>query len=58
MLAAAALLFDAVARAPSPEDQRIGVYVLAAIVGLTASGVISCAKEARKTAQARKSARL
>jgi hypothetical protein len=48
MLAAAALLLDAVARAPSPEDHRIGVYVLAAIVGLITSGLISCAKEARK----------
>ncbi len=58
MLAAAALLFDAVARSPSPEEQRIGVYVLAAIVGLTTSGIISCAKEARIAAKAREAARL
>ncbi len=48
MLAAAALLLDAIATAPTPEDHRTGVYVLAAIVGLITSGLISCAKEARK----------
>lgn len=58
MLATAALVFDAVAKAPSPEEQRIGVYVLAAIVGLITSGIISYAKEARIAAKTRKAARL
>ena len=58
MLAAAVLLFDAVAKAPSPEEQRTGVYVLAAVFGLITSGVICFAKEARIAARARKAARL
>jgi hypothetical protein len=47
----ASSIFDAVATAPTAEDQRIGVYVLAAIFGLLVSGIISCIKEMRiKTA--------
>ena len=49
----ASSVFDAVATAPTAEDQRIGVYVLAGIVGLLVSGVISCIKEARKAAARR-----
>lgn len=36
-----------VASAPSPEAERIGVYVMAAIVGLLVSGLISIARELR-----------
>ncbi len=35
------------AAAPSPEAQRIGVYVLAAITGLLVCGLISIARELR-----------
>jgi hypothetical protein len=49
----ASSVYDAVATAPTAEDQRIGVCVLAGIVGLLVSGVISCIKEARKTASRR-----
>jgi hypothetical protein len=48
----ASSVFDAVATAPTAEDQRIGVYVFAGIVGLLVSGIISCIKEARKAARA------
>lgn len=44
MIEAATLL----ASQPTPEAQRIGVYVLAAIVGLLVCGVISVAKELRE----------
>lgn len=30
---------------PAPEQQRIGVYVLAVIVGLLVAGIITCLKE-------------
>jgi hypothetical protein len=43
MLETAAL----VAMQPSPEAQRIGVYVLAAIVGLLVCGLITIARELR-----------
>jgi len=33
--------------APTPADQRLGIYVLAAIVGVLVCGLISCAKEMR-----------
>lgn len=36
-----------VSAAPSPEAERLGVYVLAAIVGLLVCGLISVAKELR-----------
>jgi hypothetical protein len=39
--------------APTPADERLGVYVLAAIVGVLVSGLISCAKEMRKEAALR-----
>lgn len=32
---------------PTPEAERLGVYVLAAIVGLLVSGLVSIAKELR-----------
>jgi hypothetical protein len=38
---------------PTAEAQRIGVYVLAAIVGLLVCGVISVAKELRRETAAR-----
>jgi len=38
------------AAAPSPEAERIGVYVMAAIVGLLVSGLISIARELRAEA--------
>lgn len=43
----ASSVFDAVATAPTAEDQRIGVYVLAGIFGLLVSGIVSCIKEMR-----------
>lgn len=42
-----------VAAAPSPEAERIGVYVLAAIVGLLVTGLISIARELRSEASGR-----
>jgi hypothetical protein len=30
-------------------QERLGVYILAAIVGLTVSGLITCAKELRRS---------
>ena len=53
MLAAAISLFEAVPQAISPEDHRIGVYVLSMISGLIVSGLISFIKDARKQARAR-----
>lgn len=38
---------------PTPEAQRLGVYVLAAIFGLLVCGVISVAKELRAEAAQR-----
>ena len=49
----AASIFDAIAQTPSAEDQRAGVYVYAAIVGLITSGIISIIKEMRAAASAR-----
>jgi hypothetical protein len=49
-----AQLFPAVlAAAPSPADERLGVYILATVVGLLVSGLISCAKEMRRKAAVR-----
>jgi hypothetical protein len=42
-----------VVAAPSPEAERIGVYVLAAIVGLLVAGLISIARELRSEASSR-----
>ncbi len=39
-----------VALQPTPEAQRIGVYVLSAIVGLLVCGLISIGKELRAEA--------
>ena len=33
---------------PSDEQERVGVYVLSAIVGLLVAGIIACAKEWRR----------
>ena len=41
------------AAAPSAEAERIGVYVLAAIVGLLVAGLISIARELRSEASDR-----
>jgi hypothetical protein len=38
---------------PTPEAERLGVYVLAAIVGLLVCGVVSVAKELREETAAR-----
>ena len=40
-------IFDAVAVAPTAENVRTGVYVMAGIFGLLVSGIISCIKEMR-----------
>jgi len=37
-----------IAAQPSPEAQRVGVYVLAAIVGLLVCGFVSVARELRE----------
>jgi hypothetical protein len=39
---------------PTPADERLGVYVLAGIVGVLVSGLISCAKEMRREAALRR----
>lgn len=39
--------------APTPSDERLGVYVLSAIVGIVVCGLISCAKEMRAEKAAR-----
>lgn len=49
MLAAAALI----AAHPTPEAERLGVYVLAAIFGVLVSGLVSIAKELREEASDR-----
>lgn len=36
-----------------PSQERMGVYVLAAIFGLLVSGIVSCIKEARNEAASR-----
>lgn len=38
---------------PTPEAERLGVYVLAAIVGLLVCGFVSVAKELRQEARFR-----
>jgi hypothetical protein len=49
MLEALLLSAAGIARAtPTPADERVGIYILAAIVGALVSGLISCAKELRK----------
>ena len=42
-----------IATQPSPEAARMGVYVLAAIVGLLVCGFVSVAKELREERAAR-----
>ena len=42
-----------VAMQPSPEAQRIGVYVLAAIAGLLVCGLVTIARELRAEAASR-----
>ena len=37
-----------IASQPSPEAQRIGVYVLAAVFGLLVCGIVSVARELRQ----------
>ncbi len=46
MLQSAALI----AAQPSPDAQRVGVYVLAALIGLLVCGLITIAKELRAEA--------
>jgi hypothetical protein len=53
MLAAAISVFEAIPQAISPEDHRIGVYILSLITGLLVSGLISVIKDARKQARVR-----
>jgi hypothetical protein len=38
----------------TPHQERLGVYVLAAITGLLVSGLITCAKEWRRVAAKRR----
>lgn len=40
----------------TPHQERVGVYILAAIVGLLVSGLITCAKEIRRQAADRQAA--
>jgi hypothetical protein len=39
-----------IAASVTPQQERVGVYILAAITGLTVSGLITCAKEMRRQA--------
>jgi hypothetical protein len=39
---------------PTPEAQRLGVYVLAAVFGLLVCGLVSLAKELRQEAAERR----
>jgi hypothetical protein len=39
---------------PTPEAQRLGVYVLAAVIGLLVCGLVSLAKELRQEAAERR----
>lgn len=48
MLAALVQTMSASAGLAPDEQQRIGVYVLAGIVGILVAGVIACAKEWRR----------
>ena len=38
----------------TPHQERLGVYIQAAIVGLLVSGLITCAKELRRAAAKRR----
>jgi hypothetical protein len=42
-----------VAAAPTPEAERVGIYVMAAIVGLLVSGLLSIVRELRAEASYR-----
>ncbi len=39
---------------PTPEAQRLGIYVLAAVFGLLVCGLVSVAKEIRREAAERR----
>lgn len=41
---------DIIASQPTPEAERLGIYVLAAIFGLLVCGFVSVAKELRQEA--------
>lgn len=43
-----------IAPSVAPHQERLGVYILAAIVGVTVSGLITCAKEWRRAAAKRR----
>ena len=43
-----------IAPAITPHQERLGVYIQAAIVGLLVSGLITCAKEWRRAAARRR----
>ena len=43
-----------IASSVTPHQERLGVYIQAAIVGLLVSGLITCAKELRRAATARR----
>jgi hypothetical protein len=43
-----------IASSVTPHQERLGVYVLAAITGLLVSGLITCAKEWRRVAAKRR----
>jgi hypothetical protein len=43
-----------IAPSVTPHQERLGVYILAAITGLLVSGLITCAKEWRRAAAVRR----
>ena len=43
-----------IASSVTPDQERLGVYILAAITGLLVSGLITCAKEWRRVALTRR----
>jgi hypothetical protein len=43
-----------IASSVPPHQERLGVYILAAITGLLVSGLITCAKEWRRVAADRR----
>ncbi|HEX5006547.1 MAG TPA: hypothetical protein VFV70_05510 [Hyphomonadaceae bacterium] len=43
-----------IAPAVTPHQERLGVYILAAITGLLVSGLVTCAKEWRRAAAAQR----
>jgi hypothetical protein len=45
-----------IASSVTPHQERLGVYIQAAIVGLLVSGLITCAKEWRRAAARRRQA--